>query len=78
MGVETTVTTTWKCERCAKAVVQKSIPCSPNDAWGRVMIDQPSGFDFGGTPWAPRMRDPLLMCGACIEEVVAVINRRPQ
>lgn len=77
MGVETTATTTWTCDRCRKQVVQKDQPSTAADPWGKLFIDQPSGFDFSGAPWAPRMREPALMCGTCLDEIVAFINQRP-
>lgn len=74
MAKEEKVIITWICDRCAKAVDQKEMPSSASDPWGKLMIDQPSGFDHGGAPWAPRMRNPLILCGACIDAVVAVLN----
>lgn len=74
MSVQTIATTTWTCDRCGKKHEDESMPSNASDPWGKLMIDQPSGFDMGGVPWAPRMREPLVMCGACIETVVAAVN----
>ncbi len=74
MGESTVTTTTHQCDRCRKEHVGESIPSTAADPWGRLRIDQPSGFDGQGTAWAPRMREPLLLCGACIEEIVQMVN----
>lgn len=71
----TTTHTTWTCDGCRKTVVGDSQPSGHADPWGTLMVKQPSGFDTQGCAWAPRMREPLLMCGACIEIVVAVVNK---
>lgn len=68
---------TWICDRCKKEHVGKSPPNTPSDAWGKLKIDQDSGWDYSGSPWAPRMRDPLQLCGSCIEEIISVINLKP-
>jgi hypothetical protein len=39
-----------------------------------LKIDQDAGFDSQGCAWAPRMREPLLLCGACIDLVVALLK----
>ncbi len=73
MPIVETKTTTYTCDRCKK--VRTDRPFSdPNDTWGYLKIEQNSGFDVSGCPWAPRMREPLLLCGKCIEEIVGVIN----
>jgi hypothetical protein len=76
MGKETTTTVVWTCDRCNKRVESPTQPASPADPWGTISIVQPAGYDMQGVPWVTRMRDPLLMCGACIEDVVSAINSR--
>ena len=65
---------TWICDRCKKEHVGATPPNTPQDAWGKLKIDQDAGWDFRDHPWAPRMKGPLHLCGACIEEVVSIIN----
>lgn len=74
MATKTVTTVTWTCDRCGKKNVGESMPSNAADPWGKLMIDQPSGFDMSGAAWAPRMREPLTMCGACIETIVAAVN----
>ena len=68
---------TWICDRCKAERQAPRPPNSPNDNWGKLKIDQDAGFDFEGYPWTPRMRNPLLLCGKCIEDVIATINKCP-
>lgn len=76
MGMKSTTQTTWECDRCDTVVVSVEMPSTEHDPWGKVMIDQPSGFDAQGHPWAPRMREPVVLCGNCVEDVVTLINRK--
>jgi len=77
MALEVVTTKTYICDRCKNSVQAESQPSHANDPWGTLMIDQPSGFDMQGCPWAPRMRTPLLLCSRCIEAIVAVVNAEP-
>ena len=78
MGVTKTTTVIWICDRCEKEIISDKKPNSPSDPWGYFKVDQDAGFDFQGYPWAPRMREPILLCGSCIEDIVAVINEKPK
>jgi hypothetical protein len=79
MGVVEKHTKTWTCDRCKRTVEndRSSKPSSAADPWAWLKLDQDSGFDYQGCPWAPRMREPILVCGACVEEVVSVLNGAP-
>jgi hypothetical protein len=68
---------TWKCDRCGKEKQSKNKPNSASDPWGHLKINQDSGWDYQGHPWAPRMRGPMLLCGDCIEDVFSVLTRKP-
>ena len=65
------------CDRCKAEREGENYPQTANDNWGKLKIDQNSGFDYRGAAWAPRMRTPLLLCGACIEEIIKTINTCP-
>jgi len=65
----------WFCDRCKAERMGKSYPTTESDNWGKLKIDQNAGFDCHGAPWAQRMREPLLLCGGCLEEVIATINK---
>jgi hypothetical protein len=67
----------WICDRCKAERTGNQKPKIPSDNWGYLKIDQDSGFDNQNISWAPRMRDALLLCGKCIEDVVVVINTCP-
>ena len=45
--------------------------------WGKLKIDQEAGFDHQGHSWTNRMDEWLLLCGGCIEDIVAIINNKP-
>ena len=64
----------WRCDRCGVEKESKSIPNTQSDPWGRIKIDQDAGWDHHGSPWYPRMRDPMLLCGSCIEKVFDVLK----
>lgn len=64
----------WECDRCKALVESEKPPNKNNNAWGTLMINQDAGWDHHGAPWAPRMREPLHLCGPCIEEIVQFIN----
>lgn len=74
MGKEVTTETKWTCDRCKKVYIGINMPSQYGNNWGTLMIDQNSGFDMQGCAWAPRMRNPLILCEACIEEIVKVVN----
>lgn len=74
MAKTVTTTTTWACDRCRREVQSERRPNGPHDAWGYFKVVQDAGWDASGAPWCPRMREPLLLCGQCIEEVVLMIN----
>ena len=72
-----TINTTiiWKCDRCGvEKEGGKSKPSGSTDAWSYFKLDQDAGWDHHGSPWATRMRDKVLLCGACTEEVVQMLN----
>ena len=66
--------TTWTCDRCHKEHVGEKYPQKEGNNWGKLKIDQDSGFDMQGCANAPRMREWLLLCGDCIEDIVVVVN----
>ena len=66
----------WICDRCKVEHIGENPPNVSNDAWGTLMIDQDAGWDYAGSPWTPRMRDPIQLCGDCIEEIVLVVNNQ--
>ena len=71
--VETKIT--WKCDRCGvEKEGGKTKPSTESDAWSYFKLDQDAGWDGNGHPWAPRMRDKVLLCGQCTEEVVQMVN----
>ncbi len=67
----------WICDRCKAERQGETYPTTQKDNWGKLKIDQTSGFDSSGCAWAPRIREPLLLCGKCIDDVVSVINTCP-
>jgi hypothetical protein len=67
----------WVCDRCEKEYEGESYPQTASNNWGRINIEQNAGFDHQGCAHAPRMRNPLLLCGECIEDVISVINNTP-
>lgn len=75
MGKTEVLTITWKCDRCG---VEKSggkrKPSSWDDAWSYLKIDQDAGWDYHGSAWAPRMREPMLLCGNCTSTVIEVLD----
>ena len=75
----TTISTVWTCDRCGvkKSTERQNKPSTASDAWAYFRLDQDSGWDMQGCAWAPRMREKMLFCGACAEEVVTCINTRP-
>ena len=66
----------WTCDRCKKKHIGGNYPTSVGNNWGTLKIDQNAGFDMHGVAWSPRMREPLLLCGDCIEEIVSVVNNK--
>ena len=68
---------TWICDRCKATRQSENKPNTASDPWGYLKIDQDAGFDHHGCPWAPRMREPLLLCGACLDEIITLINTCP-
>lgn len=78
MGKKTVTETTWTCDRCKKSHTGEQPPNAQYNAWGYLKIEQDAGWDHHGAPWAPRMREPLLLCGPCIEDIIKVINTVPQ
>ena len=68
---------TWICDRCKAERNQPNKPNTASDAWGYLKIDQNSGFDYNGCSWAPRMRDPLLLCSGCINDIFQTLNKCP-
>lgn len=64
------------CDRCGKRVESDHRPNHASDPWGTLIIDQPSGYDYQGCAWAPRMRKAILLCGNCVEDVIAVVNEK--
>jgi len=71
--VETKIT--WTCDRCGtQKDGGKGKPSTADDAWSYLRLDQDAGWDFHGHPWAPRMRDKVLLCGKCTEEIVQMVN----
>jgi len=79
MATSTKTTHTWTCERCAtsKDTARDSKPSTASDPWGYLKIDQDAGWESETICWRPRMRAPVLLCGKCMDEVVAVVNQRP-
>lgn len=86
MAITEIKTITWKCDRCG---VKREItipadqhppdkPSTWDDPWAWIKIDQDAGWDHHGASWAPRMRHPRLLCGECIEDVIAVLNEKPE
>jgi hypothetical protein len=67
----------WVCDRCKAERYSEKKPSSSSDAWGYFKIDQDAGWDHHGHPWCPRMREPLLLCGKCIETIITTINTCP-
>ena len=69
------ISVVWKCDRCGKEVSTKDHkkPSSASDPWSYVKVDQDAGFDHHGSPWAPRMRGPVVLCGACTELVIQAL-----
>ncbi len=65
---------TWTCDRCKTAVAARRPPHTPTNCWGKLKLDQDAGWDSSGAAWAPRVREPIELCGACIEDIVAIIN----
>lgn len=80
MGRRITTFTTWTCDRCnAEVESQKGTkPSTARDPWAWFKMDQDSGWDYQGCAWAPRMREPVLLCGKCAEDVIACLNTRPE
>lgn len=61
--------TIWVCDRCGTEHEGGKPPNGPNDTWGELKIDQDAGHDHHGVPWTPAMREPKLLCGACLDLV---------
>lgn len=76
MGVSEQRQFTWVCDACGKTLTtaRNSKPSSPADAWSVVKVDQDSGWDYHGCPWAPRQRTPAVLCGECTEKIMQIIN----
>ena len=72
------IKTIWKCDRCKKEVQSETKPNEAHDPWGTLFIDQDAGFDHHGAPWAPRMREKLLLCGECIDAICKTVNQISQ
>ena len=78
MGLNKATTYTWTCDGCG-ACVRGSSDRKPNtasDPWAYVKIDQDSGFDYQGHPWAPRFRDPFTICSACVQAAIDAWSQR--
>ena len=67
---------THTCDGCKRELTTngKQKPSTMSDPWATIKLDQDAGWDLHGYPWAPRMRDPILLCGSCTERVVQVVN----
>jgi len=73
-------TYTWTCDRCgaSKDTARDSKPSTASDPWGRLKIDQDAAWESETVCWGTRMREALLLCGKCMDEVVAVVNLKPE
>ncbi len=78
MGKTTETTITWICDSCNKQIESGTRPDSASDPWAYFTIDQDAAFDHHGHPWAPRFREPILLCSNCIQLVIDLINRKDE
>ena len=76
MAMQQTTAFSWKCDSCGKVITttKNSKPSSHSDAWSYVKVDQDAGWDYHGSPWAPRLSKAVLLCGSCTEKVMQILQ----